>query len=350
MHPRQPLDSVKFELMLQSGLAGATSEGLFVASSNYISAKELKRLSELQAWRTGLAIAVDWGIIALAIALCEWSGNWWFYLPAVLVIAGRQHALAVLLHDFGHYRFVSSKFVSDWTADLFIAWPLLATLEGYRRNHLGHHRYLNTDKDPDWKIKFGSREFTFPQEMRFAVLNLLGYLVGVSTVRDFKKALIRMRADERSTPGYVALRIGFYIVVATVLTLTGLWGKFALYWLVPYATFFFMFMYIRSVADHFGSTMDYSHDLTSTRTVMPYFWEYWFFSPHNINFHIEHHLYASVPYYNLPELSRILMANPEYAAKAHVTHGFVTGLWKEVVGAAASKGARATTGSVQPAE
>ena len=70
--------------------------------------------------------------------------------------------------------------------------------------------------------------------------------------------------------------------------------------------------------------MDYSDDLTSTRTVMPYFWEHWFFSPHNINYHIEHHLYASVPYYRLPELSRILMANPgicrEGACDAWVRH------------------------------
>ena len=64
-----------------------------VASSSYISARELKRLSILQPWRTALAIAIDWAVIILAIALCEWSGSWWPYLPAVLVIAatrGRQ--------------------------------------------------------------------------------------------------------------------------------------------------------------------------------------------------------------------------------------------------------------------
>jgi len=322
-----------------------------MASSKYISASDLKRLSVLQPWRTALAITVDWAVIILAIVICEWTDSWWPYLPAVLVIAGRQHALAVLLHDFGHFRFVSSKFVSEWTADLFIAWPLLATLEGYRRNHLGHHRYLNTDKDPDWKIKLGSREFTFPQEMRFAILNLAGYLVGVSTVRDFRKALIRMRADERSTPRYMALRISFYVVAATLLTVTGTWTGFLLYWVVPYMTFFFMFMYIRSVADHFGSTMDYSHDLTGTRTVMPYFWERWFFSPHNINYHIEHHLYASVPYYRLPELSRILMSHPEYAARAHVTRGFVTGLWNEIVRPAGKRGVQpAGAEDLQPAK
>ena len=231
----------------------------------------------------------------------------------------------MLLHDFAHYRFVSNKSVSDWVADLLLAWPVLATLEGYRRNHLGHHRYLNTDDDPDWKIKLGSREFTFPQEMRFAVLNLAGYLVGVSSIRDLRKALIRVRAQEKSTPAYKMLRLAYYVGVAVILTLIGGWTEFLLYWVVPYFSFFFMFMYVRSVADHFGPTMDYDHDLTSTRTVMPFFWEKWFFSPHHINFHIEHHLYASVPFYRLPELSRILMSNPAYAARAHITYGFVTG-------------------------
>lgn len=321
-----------------------------MANGNYISAREIKRLSVLQPWRTVLSLAADWAVIALAIAVSEWSGSWWLYLPAVLVIAGRQHGLAILLHDFAHYRFVANKAASDWIADLFIGWPLLATLEGYRRNHLSHHRYLNTDQDPDWKVKIGSREFTFPQEMRFAVLNLAGYLVGVSTVRDFRKALARIKAEERSTPGYVALRISFYAAVAAVLTLAGAWTGFLLYWVVPYATFFFMFMYIRSVAEHFGSTMDYSHDLTATRTVMPFFWERWFFAPHNMNYHIEHHLYPSVPSYRLPELSRTLMANPDFSATAHVTRGFATGLWGEIVGAKARRAARLDKAAALPAE
>lgn len=319
-------------------------------SSTYIPARELKSLSVLQPWRTGMAVALDWAVIVLAIAASELSGSWWLYLPAVLVIAGRQHGLAALLHDFAHYRFLPNKKVSDWVGDLFLAWPLLATLEGYRRNHLGHHRYLNTDQDPDWVVKVASREFTFPQEMRFAVLNLLGYLVGVSTVRDFRKALARIKADEKSTPGYVAARIGFYVVAATLLTVTGSWTGFLLYWVVPYATFFFMFMYIRSVAEHFGPTMDYSHDLTATRTTIPYFWERWFFAPHHMNFHIEHHLYPSVPQYRLPELSKALMANPEYAARAHVTRGFTTGLWRELIVGKAAKVEPRPVAGVQPAE
>jgi fatty acid desaturase len=84
--------------------------------------------------------------------------------------------------------------------------------------------------------------------------------------------------------------------------------------------------------------------------VIPFFWERWFFAPHNMNYHIEHHLYPSVPSYRLPALSRALMANPEFAATAHVTHGFVTGLWGEIVGAKARRAARRAGTAVHAAE
>ena len=39
--------------------------------------------------------------------------------------------------------------------------------------------------------------------------------------------------------------------------------------------------------------------------------------------HIGHHLYPSVPFYNLRELQRLLMLNPDYAGRAHVTKGYI---------------------------
>jgi len=188
-------------------------------SASYIEPAELKRLSVLQSWRTGLALFLDWAAIFTAIAFGIWADHWLAYIVTVFVVAGRQHAIAVLMHDFSHYRFIDNKKVSDWVADLAIAWPLLSTYEGYRRNHIGHHRYLNTDKDPDWALKLGSMEFTFPQEVRFAVLNLLGYLVCISSLRDMRGILKRLNADNPHGRGYKALRAGYYAAIATALTL-----------------------------------------------------------------------------------------------------------------------------------
>ncbi|MCF6320996.1 MAG: fatty acid desaturase family protein [Rhizobiaceae bacterium] len=297
---------------------------------NYISARELKQLSQLQPWKVVAALTFDWAVIFAAIIISEWSQSWLVWLLAAAIIGGRMHALSGLIHDFAHYRFINNKAASDWVGDLFLAWPILATIDGYRRNHLPHHRYLNTDKDPDWSIKLGSREFTFPQEMRFSILNLLGYFVALSSLRDMKSMLTRIKSDDLFDRRYKLLRVLYFVIIATAFTITGTWKQYFLYWFIPSFTLFFLFLYIRSVADHFGPTMDHSKLLKSSRTLLPYWWERIFFCPHHLNFHLDHHLYPSVPFFNLPKLNKILMSNDEFAKNAHLTRGYVTGLFREV--------------------
>lgn len=298
--------------------------------SSYIAAADLKRLSQLQPLRVAWALAFDWIVIFAAIIISEQSGSWWVYLLAVAVIGGRMHALSGLIHDFAHYRFISNKKASDWVGDLFLAWPVLATIDGYRRNHIPHHRYLNTDKDPDWAIKLGSREFTFPQDMRYSILNLLGYFVAISSVRDMHSLLTRIKSNDMFSRRYKLLRVLYFVVIATIFTVTHTWVQYWLYWFLPSFTLFFLFLYIRSVADHFGPTMEAESLLKGSRSLAPYFWERWFFCPHHLNYHLEHHMYPSVPFFNLPELHKLLMQNEEFAKNAHVTKGYIPGLFREV--------------------
>ncbi|HEV7304788.1 fatty acid desaturase family protein [Ensifer sp.] len=293
-----------------------------------IDPKQLKRLSVLEPPKALLAIAFDWAVIAAAIAISEYAGNPLVYLLAVLLIAGRMHALGCMIHEAAHYRIIRNRRLSDWMSDLLLAWPLLATVDGYRQNHLAHHQHANTDEDPDWTAKLGMPQFTFPQKLARGITQLLGYLIAVNSLRDMLHMARRMGKNDRSTRQYKMLRLGFHVAAALIFTLFGIWREVALYWVVPFLTFFCLFLYVRSVAEHFGS-MDYGDELTSSRTVYPHAWEKLFFAPHNINYHLEHHLYPGVPFYNLPELHRILMGDKAYAEKAHITHGYTTGLAAE---------------------
>lgn len=305
-------------------------------TESYLDSTTVKRLSALDSRQTVLALAFDWGVIAASIAVSQWAQNPLVYLLAIAVIGGRMHAFGVLLHEFAHYRFLSKdKALSDWVCDLFLSWPLLTTVESYRQNHLPHHRYTNTDKDPDWVFKLGKRKFTFPQRWQHAVLDLLSYLLVIGSIIDVFGMLGRLRTAQKPPLSYRLLRLGFYLALAAAFTVLGIWMDVLLYWFVPYFTAFFLLMHIRSVAEHFGS-MDYSHELSSTRSVLPYFWERAFFAPHHVNYHLEHHLYPSVPFYNLPQLHAALMANPAYAARAHNTRGYTTGLLRETVFGTAS--------------
>ena len=55
--------------------------------------------------------------------------------------------------------------------------------------------------------------------------------------------------------------------------------------------------------------MDFSSPLTAARTNLAPAWLAWLIFPHHVNYHIEHHLYASVPHYNLPALHGELSKN-----------------------------------------
>lgn len=304
------------------------------AAMTYADRKVVKDLSQLQPWRTTLAIAADWLVIAAAIYASIASGSTWVYAIAVFVIAGRMHAMAVLIHDFAHYRWIRNKVVSEWVGDLLLAWPLMTTVDGYRQNHLAHHRHTNTENDPDFRDRLGVPAFTFPRSWHQVVLTFAGYAIAVRSILDIMGFLRRFEA--RPSPAYTCARIGFYIAVLLAFWwLDAIQGLFW-YWLLPFLTAFFAIMYVRSVAEHFGS-MDYDHELTGTRTVIPHLWEKAIFAPHNVNYHLDHHLYPSVPFYNLPQLHAHLMENPDFRELAHITRGYTTGVLRECLQEAADK-------------
>lgn len=294
----------------------------------YIDAATLKSFSKLNTPVTAFWMAVDWTVIIGAIAVSKWASNPFVYVLAAFVIAGRMHGFAVLVHEFAHYRFTANKKVSDWIGDIFLAWPIFGTIDTYRQNHLAHHRYTNTQDDPDWMIKLHTEEFTFPQTRIKAIWNALGYLTLKSTIRDFKSAYSRIGGANTYSMTYRVLRGGYYAAAAALIIYFEAGTDFFLYWFLPYLTVFFFLLYTRSVAEHFGS-MDYEEELGSSRHIDPYFWERWFFCPHNVNYHLDHHLFPSVPFYNLPALHKKLLENPEYRQKAHITRGYSTGLVKE---------------------
>jgi fatty acid desaturase len=70
---------------------------------------------------------------------------------------------------------------------------------------------------------------------------------------------------------------------------------------LPLVTVVQAILRLRAIAEH-GATTDFSSPLTAARTNLAPAWLRWAHFPHNVNHHVEHHLYASVPQYNLPAL------------------------------------------------
>ena len=227
---------------------------------------------------------------------------------------------------------LKNKKWNDLVTNLFIMYPIFTTIEEYRTNHLKHHQHLNTEHDPDWVAKLTKREFHFPKTKSEFILTILSYLVFYQGILDAIWFAKRYKVkDERETlkSEVNTTKVSFYIALFGLLTIFGMWKVYLLFWVVPYITSFFMFQYIRSVAEHYGD-MAYEDELSSSRTVKPTLLERFFIAPHNVGFHLEHHLFPGVPFYNLPELHNLLMEDEEYSRKAHITKGYLSGLLLEL--------------------
>jgi len=94
-----------------------------------------------------------------------------------------------------------------------------------------------------------------------------------------------------------------------------------LYWVVPFFTWLVLIMRIRSIAEHFAIEGE-PGAYRQTRTTHAGLLARLFIAPKNVNYHIEHHFFPSVPFFRLPQLHALLMSNEEFARAAHITPSY----------------------------
>lgn len=299
---------------------------------------ELRRkvlsLSHLSTARFLWATALDWGIICGSIALSlAHPNNWIIYGLAVFMIATRQHAFLILAHEGAHFRVHRQSFLNDLISDILCAYPILFDTKIYRHTHLQHHDHLNTEQDPDWVRKYQLKEWIFPQSLKQIALFMLTY-VPLKGALEWVVAAFHFSGLKKIT-GYersafqVVSKLVFWSIVAGALAWTNQWTLFFWYWTVPFFTVFPGLQRLRSIAEHFG--LSYSDDLTSTRDIRPSWLEGFLMAPHNVHFHLCHHLYPSVPFYNLAKLHSALMADAEFARKSHQNDSYILPTTKSLV-------------------
>jgi fatty acid desaturase len=118
--------------------------------------------------------------------------------------------------------------------------------------------------------------------------------------------------------------------VVVILAATGMLQEAFVLYLLPGLIWGNFVNRIRSMAEH--GLVPMTHELNSTRTVIPSLLDRLTIAPLGVSYHLEHHLFPFVPGYNLPRLHAELMRNPEYRRIAHVTHSY-WGVFRELTAA-----------------
>ncbi|WP_405884026.1 fatty acid desaturase family protein [Streptomyces sp. NBC_01136] len=304
---------------------------------------QVRELSWRSPWRATLAIARQWAVIGAAAAGAIWWGQWYGYVLAIVVIATRQHALAVLMHDGAHRLLFADRRINDLLSDVLLAFPLFISTTLYRRHHLEHHRWLNTERDPDFDP--AALDNTTGDWVRLFAKDAvgLGLLKTVGTLDQFSLLPV-LRGDREAARAMGAARrnlfLGGLALLVTALVVTGWWTAFLLLWIVPMLTALSMILRLRDMAEHVGCDQD--SGIGGTRTVLAPALERLLFSPCRINYHLAHHLYPSVPCYRLGELHRRLMENEAVRRKAHVSRSYLFGRSSVLSHVAEARRARAT--------
>lgn len=279
----------------------------------------VKELSKLQPAKVLCAILFNWTCIIVAIYAGSTINNLFLTIFFVFFIASRQHALLAMMHDAAHFRFVENPKLNDLISDIFCAFPHFITTLKYRGSHLKHHKHLNTDRDPDWKAKKGKKDWEFPKTKKEILILLCYHLIGYGGylfISQLYRYGVNNSAAKNHRPGAIdrVFRITYYILVISVFSYFEVWSSFLIYWTIPLFTVLPFLLRLRSMAEHFG--LERTEELNSTRNVKVNILERIFIASQSVYYHLDHHLYPSVPYYNLRKLHQTLMKNPEYAANA----------------------------------
>jgi fatty acid desaturase len=274
----------------------------------------IQSLTRRCAWRASAAVLHDFAVIALAIAaaLYFWP-NPLVILVSVVLIGTRQHALFVIAHDAAHYLLYEGRWLNDAVG------RACATVQGlsmctYRVIHRLHHNNLYGELDPDTALHGG-----YPRGRSYLIKKLLKDLSGLTAwktyayflggapalntatnlaIRPLDDTSQKLRSEARRDRNAV---IAFHIVLLLVFAWTGYLLEYLVLWVLPLVTVVQAILRLRAIAEH-GATTDFSSPLTAARTNTGPAWLEWLIFPHHVNYHIEHHLYASVPHYNLRAL------------------------------------------------
>lgn len=289
----------------------------------------VRELSVVEPVRTVWAIGVGYVCIGAAVAGATLVGHWLAYLIAIIIIGLRQHAFSLLMHDGSHWRLFRSRRLNDIVSNLFLAFPLGVTTNVYRQFHFAHHQHTLTERDPEQQLHYRpDPTMRWPKSRREMLAWFLKDLTGLHiliALRYSHHFLVFPRLLKPAAKGGLQESerywfLGFALVVAVVLTLFDAWTHFFLLWLFPLFTVFWAISRLRILSEH--TCAPNTHELTATRSTVSTILDRMLVHHVHFNYHLEHHLFPSVPHYNLPKLHERLMKDAEFRDKALVTHGY----------------------------
>ena len=283
-----------------------------------LSSEDLRRLHQKRPWLHALiAVANVAALILSGVAIVHFD-RWYLWLPFAIVAGFAVFDFTVLLHEVVHRAVLTQ---SDERAyrilGLLYAIPSGISASQFTRWHLDHHAGLGSyEEDPKRhyltpKINARWLKFLYFTPALFPIYFRAAGQEGRSYEPEMRKRIARERI------GTIVFQLGMLAAIALI---GGWWIAWKLY-VVPVFFVFPVAFALNRLGQHYDIDPD---DPAQWATLVKgsLFWDVaYLFS----NYHLEHHYFPGVPFYNLPRLQKLLM--PFYEKRGMTSRGFGQLVW-----------------------
>jgi fatty acid desaturase len=258
----------------------------------------IRKLHELN-YRYNLKIPFFFTLWILSAFTFFHTGSLLLHIPLYFLMTCSMVGLSILMHESNHNLLFKNRILNRW-AGFICGLPSLVSVSAYRTLHLAHHANTGTHKDPD------NMENSVPKSIPMVLFFYLFLFIGayLYLIHLVKTSLALAEPKMRRKI------IGEYSLIVITFTALFLFLPFNVMlhiWLIP-LLIAAQLTNVRGLAEHGLSTSD--NVFTETRTVTSN--RFVSFMMNNLNYHLDHHLFPGVPWYNLPKLHAIL--EDEYKA------------------------------------
>lgn len=287
-----------------------------------IPAEELRRLHQKRPLLHASVAIANFAVLILAGVGIVLVSHWYFWLPLAFVAGFAIFNCTVLLHEVVHRAVVQKPGERVYRIlGLMYAIPSGISASQFTRWHLDHHAELGSDLDDPKrhylspKINARWLKFLYFTPALFPIY----FAAAAKETASYEPELQKRIARERLAT--IAFQLSVLFAIAFI-------GSWAIAWKLYMVPVFFVFP-IAFALNRLGQHYDIDPDdpaKWATLVKGSWFWDAtYLFS----NYHLEHHYFPSVPFYNLPRLQKVLM--PFYEKRGMTARSYGALLWGYLV-------------------